>query len=71
MEHIFLSVGDSLMVDKGFLIESELQKIGLDVNIPPFAQANKQLPASDVIQTKKNSSSQSSCGKGNSQNKEI
>lgn len=30
-----------------------MEEIGLRVNIPPFAQANKQMSASDVTTTKK------------------
>ena len=41
------------MVDKGFLIEKELEKIGLKVNIPPFAQSNRQMAATDITTTKK------------------
>ena len=46
-------MGDGVIVDKEFLIESELHKIGFEVNTPPFAQSNKQLSATDVLQMKK------------------
>ncbi len=41
------------MVDKGFLIEKEVEEIGLQLNIPPFARANKQMPHADVEMTKR------------------
>ncbi|KAK0138850.1 hypothetical protein N1851_024608 [Merluccius polli] len=49
----YLNVGDGLMVDKGFLIEKEVEEIGLKLNIPPFARANRQMPHADVDMTKK------------------
>ena len=49
----YLNVGDGLMVDKGFLIEKEVEEIGLKLNIPPFARANRQMPHADVDLTKK------------------
>ncbi|KAL1260044.1 hypothetical protein QQF64_007871 [Cirrhinus molitorella] len=53
MAHSYLKKGDGVMVDKGFLIEKDLEEIGLRVNIPPFAQSNKQMSATDVHKTKK------------------
>lgn len=53
IEHNYLNKGDGVMVDKGFLIENDLDEIGLRVNIPPFAQSNKQMSATDVTKTKK------------------
>lgn len=53
MSHSYLNKGDGVMVDKGFLIEKDLEEIGLRVNIPPFAQSNKQMSAADVHKTKK------------------
>lgn len=53
MSHNYLNKGDGVMVDKGFLIEKDLEEIGLRVNIPPFAQSNKQMSAADVHKTKK------------------
>ncbi len=41
------------MVDKGFLIEKEVENIGLKLNIPPFAESNCQMPHHDVEITKK------------------
>jgi len=41
------------MVDKGFLIEQEVEEIGLQLNIPPFARANRQMPHVDVEMTKR------------------
>ncbi len=41
------------MVDKGFLIEKEVEEIGLLLNIPPFARADRQMPHADVEMTKR------------------
>ncbi|XP_056158083.1 cytochrome P450 2K3-like, partial [Lampris incognitus] len=49
----YLKVGDGLMTDKGFLIEKEVEEIGLRLNIPPFARSNRQMPHADVEMTKK------------------
>jgi len=32
----FFFIGDGVMADKGFRIESNLQQLGLHLNIPPF-----------------------------------
>ncbi|KAG1942921.1 hypothetical protein F2P79_015290 [Pimephales promelas] len=34
----YLKEGDGLMVDKGFLIEKDVQELGLNLNIPPIAK---------------------------------
>ncbi|CAM4658746.1 unnamed protein product [Leuciscus chuanchicus] len=49
----YLKAGDGLMVDKGFLIEKDVKELGLNLNIPPFAKSNSQMPATDVEMTKK------------------
>lgn len=49
----YLKAGDGLMVDKGFLIEKDVQELGLNLNIPPFAKSHGQMPATDVEMTKK------------------
>ena len=41
------------MVDKGFLIEKDVNELGLNLNIPPIAKSNSQMPATDVEMTKK------------------
>lgn len=41
------------MADKGFTIGNELQKLGLSLNIPPFAQIGCQMSASDTALTSK------------------
>ncbi|XP_035253283.1 uncharacterized protein LOC118216299 isoform X2 [Anguilla anguilla] len=48
----YLEPGDGIMADKGLLIGKDIEKIGLHLNIPPFAKANAQMPASDVERTK-------------------
>lgn len=44
---MYLNVGDGLMVEK------EVEEIGLQLNIPPFARANRQMPHADVEMTKR------------------
>lgn len=45
--------GDGIMVDKGFLISEEIEKLGLKLHIPPFASGSGQMPAGGVSLTKK------------------
>ena len=40
--------GISIMADRGFTIQEQLQKIGVALNIPPFLNDCKQLPPEDV-----------------------
>ena len=49
----YLNREDGLMSDKGFLIEKEVEALGLKLNIPPFSRSNQQMPHSDVQVTKK------------------
>ena len=44
--------GDSIMTHKGFDIEDELQKTGLQLNISPFFKEQPQFNESEVIKTK-------------------
>lgn len=48
-----LQKGDGVMVDKGFLIKEEIEKLGLELVIPPFASATEQMSPSDVSLTQK------------------
>jgi len=43
--------GDSIMADKGFEIQTELDKFGLKLNIPPFLKDKPQFNESEVIKT--------------------
>ncbi len=43
--------GDAIMADKGFDLESDLRKLDLKLNIPPFLGAFTQFEESDVIKT--------------------
>ena len=43
--------GDSIMADKGFDIGGDLQKIGLQLNIPPLLKEKPQFDESEVIRT--------------------
>lgn len=48
----YLHRGDGIMADKGFLIEEEMQALGLKLNLPPFSRSKRQMPAGDVLVTK-------------------
>lgn len=48
-----LEPGDEVMADKGFQIQDILAPFGVRLNIPPFLNSNYQMPADDVILTKK------------------
>ena len=39
----------SVMADRGFTIRDHLQAIGVELNIPPFMEGRKQLPADKVL----------------------
>lgn len=49
----YLQRGDGIMADKGFLIEEEMQALGLKLNLPPFSRSRRQMPAGDVLVTKR------------------
>ena len=42
--------GISIMADRGFTIKDMLQEVGAELNIPPFMEGRKQLPAKEVQQ---------------------
>ncbi|XP_045174182.2 uncharacterized protein LOC123535566 [Mercenaria mercenaria] len=48
-----LKRGDGVMVDKGFLIKDEIEKLGLKLHISPFAPGSGQLSPGDVALTRK------------------
>ena len=48
-----VSLGDGIMVDKGFQIDEEIKQIGLKLNIPPLASSSSQMKPSDVMFTRK------------------
>ncbi|KAL3881638.1 hypothetical protein ACJMK2_028051 [Sinanodonta woodiana] len=48
-----LKRGDGVMVDKGFLIQHEIEELGLKLVIPPFAPGGGQMSTADVALTKK------------------
>jgi hypothetical protein len=41
------------MVDKGFRINEEIEKLGLKLNIPPFANTGSQMSSADITLTEK------------------
>ncbi|KAK3102870.1 hypothetical protein FSP39_014561 [Pinctada imbricata] len=53
IEEGFLNRGDGFMADKGFNIKEEVESVGLELNIPPFAQSGKQMDQHDALYTKK------------------
>ena len=40
--------GISIMADRGFTIKDILQELGIDLNIPPFLEGRRQLPATEI-----------------------
>lgn len=48
-----INEGDSVMADKGFRIHEEIEKLGLNLNIPPFAKSGSQLSTSEIKLTEK------------------
>ena len=40
--------GIAIMADRGFTIKDQLMEIGDDLNIPPFLEGRRQLPADEV-----------------------
>lgn len=53
MSRGFIQAKDSIMADKGFLIEKDLSELDLELNIPPFASSAKPFSPADVTLTKK------------------
>ena len=49
----YIQAGDAIMADKGFTIAPELAKLGLWLNIPPFATASGQMTSAEVHLTQK------------------
>lgn len=47
-----LEPGDSVMADRGFLIEEELAEVGAELNIPPFLKGRSQLTCEEVKKTR-------------------
>ena len=45
--------GDAVMADKGFTIHDELKDLGLSLNIPSFAVADKQMSQANLVFTDK------------------
>lgn len=48
-----LDRGDSVMADRGFLIEEDLAEVGAALNIPPFLNGNPQLSLQEEDETRK------------------
>ena len=44
---------DTIMADKGFTIQTEIENLGLSLNLPPFASAGKQMSVTDSKMTSK------------------
>ena len=43
----------SVMADRGFTVQDQLNSVGVDLNIPPFLFGHKQLSRKEVEQTRK------------------
>ena len=37
------------MADRGFTIKDQLAEVGVSLNLPPFMEGRKQLPAEEVL----------------------
>ena len=48
-----LECGDEIMADKGFQIQDLLAPLGVRLNVPPFLNSKVQMPAADVVLTRK------------------
>ena len=46
-----INKGDAIMADKGFDIQNDLKKLGLQLNIPPFLKDKVGFQEDDVIKT--------------------
>lgn len=44
---------DAIMADKGFTIQTEIENLGLSLNLPPFASAGEQMSVADSKMTSK------------------
>lgn len=53
LQNGFIEKDDAIMVDKGFTIRKEIEDLGLQLLIPPFASSDKQLSSADVLLTKR------------------
>jgi hypothetical protein len=49
----FLNEGDAIMADKGFTIHDDLQKLNLELNIPPFTSSTQQMTKAETEKTQK------------------
>ncbi|XP_060077043.1 uncharacterized protein LOC132556625 [Ylistrum balloti] len=52
-KHGYMEDDDSIMADKGFTIDDELKKLGLRLNIPPFAKTGTQMSPAEISETQK------------------
>lgn len=48
-----INTGDGIMVDKGFRIQESVEKIGMKLNIPPFAKSGSQMSSAEIKLTEK------------------
>lgn len=53
LDNGYIQPGDAVMADKGFTIQSELEELGLLLNIPPFASCTSQMSVADTHLTQK------------------
>ena len=48
LQSCFWDQGDSVMADRGFLIEDDLKQFGVKLNIPAFLKGRDQLTSAEV-----------------------
>ena len=48
--------GVSLTTDRGFTIKDQLAEVGVSLNLPPFMEGRKQLPAEEVLRGRQKAS---------------
>lgn len=49
LDEVYVLQGDGLMADMGFNIEEEVEKCGVQLNIPSFVTIGKQMTKSDAL----------------------
>ena len=53
LEKLKGQTGVSIMADRGFTVQDQLQSIGIKLNVPPFMEGRQQLPPEEVQEGRK------------------
>ena len=53
LEKLKGKTGVSIMADRGFTMQDQLQSIGIKLNVPPFMEGRQQLPPEEVQEGRK------------------